>query len=117
MDGFYVVYMTGRAGTSVLMLVIKDGTLVGADVGGIKYDGTLLAKPDGSGFTVSVVYVIPAGAGLITGAPPPAAPQRIPLQFELPNSFADGRVVTIETPLGPVNAKFERLRDLGTSHA
>jgi hypothetical protein len=105
MDGFYVAYLTGRAGTSMLMLVISHGTLVG---GGMKYDGTIVQKSDASGYLCSVVYIIPPGIPLITGAPPAAEPQRIPLQFELPLNFADKRVITIETPLGAVNAKFEK---------
>jgi len=94
------------------MLVISKGTLVGADITGMKYDGTIARKSDDSGFVCSVVYIIPPGIPLITGAPPPAQPQRIPLQFELPMNFADKRVVLIETPLGPVNARFEKIRDI-----
>jgi hypothetical protein len=111
MDGFYVAYVTGRAGVSMLMIVISNGTIVGADVGGIKYDGTISPKPNNSGFHCSVVYVVPAGATLITGSQPPLTPQRIPIEFDLPQPFVD-RVVTIETPLGPVNAKFQKIRDL-----
>jgi len=38
------------------------------------------------------------------------------LQFaavhELPSDFANGQTISIETPLGPVNAKFEKLKDI-----
>jgi hypothetical protein len=112
MDGFYVAYMTGNAGTSVLLFVVMQGRLIGADVGGLKYDGTIQQKPDGSGFTCSIVYVVPAGGILITGAPPQSEAVRVPLTFDLPNGFTDGRVITIQTPLGPVNAKFEKIRDV-----
>jgi hypothetical protein len=112
MDGFYVAYMTGRVGTSLLMIVISQGTIVGADIGGINYDGTIAPKADGSGYNCSVVYVVQPGTALITGAPAPTEPQRIPVQFDLPNNFADGQIITIETPLGPLNAKFQKIRGL-----
>jgi hypothetical protein len=112
MEGFYVAYMTGPAGQTILMFALTKGKFVGADMGGIKYDGTFKAKPDGSAYRFSVVYVVPAGASLITGAPPSATPVTVPVEFELPRDFTDGRVITIETPRGPVNAKFGKLRDL-----
>lgn len=112
MEGFYVAYMTGMAGNSVILFVLRKGKIVGADIGGMKYDGTYKANPDGEGYKFSVAYVVPAGATLITGAPPSPTPQTIPLTFDLPNQFANGRVITIETPRGLVNAKFEKIRDL-----
>jgi len=39
MDGFYVAYLTGRGGNSVLLFAIKSSALVGVDGGGMKYDG------------------------------------------------------------------------------
>jgi hypothetical protein len=34
------------------------------------------------------------------------------VKLNLPPNFADGRVITIDTPLGPVNAKFEKVKDI-----
>lgn len=112
MDGFYVAYMTGHAGTSMLMLVIQHGIIVGADIGGLAYDGTIRDKGDGSGFRCSVVYNVPPSTELITGAAQSAEFQRIPIQFDIPRDFASGQILQIETPLGPVNARFRKLRDL-----
>ena len=108
-EGFYAAYMTGTAGTSVLLFVIKDWKLTGVDVGGMKYDGEVTEIK--TGFHCSVVYIIPPGASMITGSPPPTSPQRIPLNFDLPRDFANGQTISIVTPLGPLNAKFEKLRD------
>jgi hypothetical protein len=110
MDGFYVAYITARAGTGIILWIIRGSTMVGVDTGGLKYDGEL-ARTE-KGFRCSIVYIIPAGATLITGSPSAAAPQRIPLEFDLPVDFTNGQVISIITPLGPVNAKFEKLRDL-----
>jgi len=110
-DGFYAGYMTARAGTSVLLLIIKDQKITGVDIGGLKYDGEITENKDG-GFHFSVVYLVPPGTSLITGSPPATSPQRVPLELDLPKTFANGQTIRIETPLGPLNARFERLRDL-----
>jgi hypothetical protein len=108
-EGIYAAYMTARAGTTILLFVIKDSKLTGVDMGGMKYDGELSATK--TGFHCSVVYVIPPGVPLITGSPPATSPQRIPLEFDLPTNFASGQTIKIDTPLGPLNARFEKLRD------
>ena len=80
------------------------------DAGGIKYDGQV--TPSDQGLKCTIVYVIPAGSPvLITGAAPPTSDQRIPLEIDLPKEFWNGQVISIATPLGPVNAKFQKLRD------
>ncbi|MGX4804847.1 hypothetical protein [Bradyrhizobium guangdongense] len=109
MEGFYAAYLTGRSGTSTLLFAIRGTTFVGVDVGGIKYDGVI--QPDGQSLKVSIVYVIPAGTTLITSTTAPTAEQRIPLEFMLPTDFWNGQVIGIATPLGPVNAKFQKLRE------
>ncbi|WLB64658.1 hypothetical protein QIH96_05280 [Bradyrhizobium japonicum] len=107
----YVAYFTGVAGQSIGLFYIGDGTLVGVDVATMQYDGAYQTAADGSLEGV-VEYVLPAGASLITGAPAGTAPTRVAVKLALPADFADGRVITIETPLGPVNAKFEKVKDL-----
>ncbi|MCK1521924.1 hypothetical protein [Bradyrhizobium sp. 17] len=107
----YVAYFTGVAGQSIGLFYIGDGMLVGVDVTTMQYDGSYETKPDGSLEGV-VEYVLAAGASLITGAPASAAPTTVAVKLILPADFADGRVITIETPLGPVNAKFEKVKDL-----
>ena len=110
MDGFYAAYLTGRAGNGLLLFAIRGPTFIGVDGGGVKYDGRI--EIDDLGLKCTIVYVIPAGTpNLITGASPPATDQRIPLEFILPKDFWNGQVVGITTPLGPVNARFQKLRD------
>ena len=77
----------------------------------MQYNGSYKTKRDGTLEGV-VEYVLPAGASLITGAPAGVAPTRVSTKLTLPADFADGRVITIDTPLGPVNAKFEKLKDI-----
>jgi hypothetical protein len=86
--------------------------LIGVDVGGRKYDGRLERKPDAPGFLCHVQYTVAPGQPLITGAGPVATPTEVNLTFDLPEDFSEDVVVWIETPLGPLNAKFSKLREL-----
>jgi hypothetical protein len=112
MDGFYVAYLTGKAGNSILLFAIKDHSLIGADVGGMKYDGRIDPKPEGAGFSCRVDYVVPPSTPLITGPGPVATPTPVSLNFDLPSNFSEGQVIGIQTPLGMLNAKFTKLRAL-----
>jgi hypothetical protein len=38
-NGFYAAYLTGSAGQGLAMLVFRNGTIVGVDAAGAKYDG------------------------------------------------------------------------------
>jgi hypothetical protein len=110
MDGFYAGYLTGRGGNSVVLLAIKSNSIVGVDAGGMKYDGSVEPATNG-GFTFHVTYTVPPGTPLITGMGGVAVATPVSLDFMVPSDFASGRVLTIETPFGPVNAKFSKLRD------
>jgi len=107
----YIGYFTGVAGQSIGLFYIGDGVLAGVDVATMQYDGSYSTKPDGSLEGV-VEYVLPAGTALITGAPTGVAPTRVVVKLNLPADFSDGRVINIETPLGPVNARFEKIKDI-----
>lgn len=107
----YVAYFTGAAGSALGLFYIGDGVIAGADAGGLKYDGTLTERADGS-FEGVVQFEVPPGTPLITGLAA-SAPQKIAASVALPKGFDDGKTVTlIHTPAGPVNARFERLREL-----
>jgi hypothetical protein len=53
MDGFFAVYVTGRSGVSLVLLASKGGRLIGADIGGLKYDGEIASKPMALGTLVA----------------------------------------------------------------
>jgi len=107
----YAAYFTSFAGQSVGLFYIGDGALVGVDAGTMQYDGKYNVMPDGS-LEGTVEYVVPAGVTLITGAPSSSTATKLQLKLTLPAGFDDGRVITIQTPAGPVNAKFEKIREL-----
>ncbi|MEA2952270.1 MAG: hypothetical protein QOJ96_1790 [Alphaproteobacteria bacterium] len=110
MDGFYVAYLTGKGGNSLVLFTIKSGKLVGVDAGGMKYDGHVQPASDG-GISFHLEYVVKAGVPLITGSGGVASSTPVSLDFKAPTNFAEGAVIGVQTPLGPVNAKISKLRD------
>lgn len=107
-----VAYFSGATGHTMGMFVIGDGLLVGADFSGIRFDGSVSPAKDGS-LEGLVRFIIPAGAQLITGLSASDSPQEVTAKIALPFEFDDGKhVVRIDTPAGPVNARFERLREI-----
>lgn len=107
----YVAFFTGIAGSNMGMFLIGDGLLVGADAGGLKYDGLMEHMADGALGGI-VQFIVPAGTRLISGMTTNVE-QALNVQVRLPLGFDDGQKVTrIETPAGPINARFERLREV-----
>ena len=66
MNGIYVMYYTGVAGSGYTVFVMKDGVIVGADATGGLLDGTYTDVGDGN-LDVSVMLNAPAGTMLVTG--------------------------------------------------
>ena len=110
MDGFYVAYLTGRGGNSVLLFALKSGALIGVDAGGMKYNGHVEQASNGN-HSFHIEYIISPGTPLITGVGGVASATPVALDFNLPANFANGVIVSIQTPFGPVNAKISKLRD------
>lgn len=111
MDGFYSAYFTGVVGNSMALFAFRDGVITGVDVGGMQYDGIYSVDQGRSVITGTMVYVIQPGHQLITGAAAGTEPVRIEFPLELPVGFADGRVLSLPTPSGVVNARFQKVRD------
>jgi hypothetical protein len=110
MDGFYAAYLTGRGGNSLVLFAVKANSVVGVDVGGMKYDGSIEVAANGD-IQFHVRYTIPPGTPLITGVGGVGAPTPVSLDFILPKDFAAGTIVTIHTAFGLINAKINKLRD------
>lgn len=110
--GLYSAFVTGVAGNSMLALYIGDGVIAGVDFGTGKYDGAYTDTEDG-GITGVLNFSIAPNRPMITGGVSPAQPMpAIPITFDFPPNFEEGRIVALQTPLGPVNVRFEKVRDL-----
>lgn len=106
----YIAYITGSAESTIGLYYIGDGNIAGIDLGGLKYDGFYRIESDGS-YEGILSYIIPKSAQLITGQST-AEERRIETPIKLPPEFWNGQIVRIEMPLGVVNAKFEKLKEL-----
>lgn len=108
-EGIYQITFRGAADWGMGMLVLKDGTITGADVGGILYDGIYHDK--GDNIEVNVTLTVPAGTILVQGTPPRSMEQKIPFTATISKQDLENRQpILIVLPPGPVNVIFNRLR-------
>ncbi len=112
MNGFYAAYFTGEIGSSIGMFVFKDGVIAGADAGGGKYDGSYNVVDEGRFVECTVKFILPIGNQSITGATATTEPISIDVPIKLPTDFNRTDVHRIETGLGAINAKFEKIKGI-----
>ncbi|WP_286909322.1 hypothetical protein [Roseovarius sp.] len=110
MEGFYAVYYTGVSGFGHAILVINDGIVTGADATGGVYDGKYTVGDDGE-FDIEVTLTAPAGVTLVTGQSLTEEFSQI-ISAKLLAGFADGQPMSVQTPMGPVNAIFKKVRGM-----
>ncbi len=110
-NGFYASYMSGSDGQGFAMFVFSNGTIVGADPLGVKFDGVYQTSDDGS-LTGKVTVSVPPGGTVIQGASagPGGLTYEVPISLA-PNAFSLD-YLKLETPLGPVNLRMVKLRDV-----
>ncbi len=60
-DGFYRIVFTGAHGSGFGILVLRDGYVAGADVGGALYDGQYKLNESGDHLVIDVTMRAPAG--------------------------------------------------------
>jgi hypothetical protein len=109
-DGFYAGYFTGSMGNSMGVFVFRDGIITGADVGNGRYDGEYVLTDDGNYVSAKIKFRLPVGASTITGMSTQAEPLTIEVPLRLPTKFSPQDVHRVDTPIGPINAKFDKLR-------
>jgi hypothetical protein len=104
----YIAYVSGATGSNVILLYVSDNMIAGVDAGTGKYVGKGERLPNGA-LRGTVLLTVPAGIPLITGMPALEKATDLPISFELPPGFDSGNLtVPITTPLGPINARFEK---------
>ena|SRR5215831_8323831 len=110
--GFFRIAFTGANGSGLGILVLHDGSVVGADTGGGIYEGSYTENSDARTLDFAVTLSLPAGATPVqTGIALPAA-MSVPIHSSvLENDLGSERPTLVQTPLGPVNALFKKIRD------
>ena len=110
LDGFYAVFFTGKVSSGFAMIVLRNGIVTGADVSGGLYDGKYTLNADKLTVDGILKVTTPPGVGLVTGAP---ATQQTSIQefpLSLPVDLHE-KTVQVQTPTGPINLKFMKIRD------
>lgn len=110
-EGFYTTFFTGQMGSSVGIFTFKDGVIVGADIGGGRYDGTYVVDTRTQTVHCQVQFALQLGGQSITGAEAVNEPIKVPVALTLPATIDPKEIYRIDTAIGPVNARFEKLRD------
>lgn len=109
-NGFYAAYLTGNASQGLAMLVLRNGTIVGVDAAGAKFDGTYADA--GSGFAIKLNVSLPPNVQLIQGATTGPQGDTSELEILLPADFLSQPFIRIIAKHGPLNVRFTKLREL-----
>ena len=114
-EGIYTAYLTGVAGQSMAMFVFRDGKIAGADVAGLTFSGDY--EVNDAQLTGKVQYRMPAGSVAITGASFQQGSDSIVVPISLPEAIDPNETYHIDTPIGPLNAKFVKNVSFGDRDA
>jgi hypothetical protein len=93
------------------MLVLQRGSIVGADAGGVLYDGTYQDR--GDSLDVRLTMTVPPGVTLVQGTLAQPTAYSVPINVSLSKrALTTSEPVLLQMPPGPVNAIFRKLRPL-----
>lgn len=111
-DGFYAGYMHSSGGQGFAMFVFREGVIAGADPLGVEFDGHYAVREDGS-MAGHVSVVVPPNTTLIQGVTTGASGMKYDVPIDLPSGAFEAPFVRLDTPLGPVNLRMQKLRAAG----
>lgn len=111
LDGIYSITFRGRDDWGMGMLILQDGSILGADAGGVQYDGKYVETK--SDVKVAFTMTVPPGATLVQGTKAQSSAYKITVEETLPvAAFDNSQPVLLSLPPGPVNVIFRCLRRL-----
>jgi hypothetical protein len=112
MDGFFRIAFTGTAGSGFGVLVFHGGVIVGADVAGAIFDGSYTDNSATQALDFQVTMSAPAGVVPVQTGIPLTEPMSLPISGSVPiQNITTETPTLLQTPLGPVNVVFKKLRD------
>lgn len=114
-EGIYTAYLTGAAGQGMAMFMFKDGKIAGADVAGLTFSGEYIV--DASRILGKISYRMPAGSTSITGTSFQKSSNEIVVPLSLPEEIDPNETYRLDTPIGPLNAKFVKNVSFGDNDA
>jgi len=107
-DGFYVAYLTGKAGRGLAMLAFKDGCIFGADAAGVLFDGIFIESCNAM-LSIMMTVETPSGVNLIQGGLSGPEGIKTKLEFEMTTDFSIRPFVRIYSSREVVNVKIVKL--------
>jgi hypothetical protein len=111
-EGFFRIAFTGATGSGLGILVLHNGSVVGADTGGGIYDGSYIENADTHALEFVITMSMPAGVAPVQTGVPLATPMSVPVSASVPqNEIGSGKPTLVQTPLGPVNVLLTKIRD------
>lgn len=109
-EGFFLGYFSSKEGYGGGLFVLTNGKIVGADAEAVRFDGTY-RKID-RGHLARVTVTVPANIPLLQGGESGPEGLVYDVSFEFANALHETDFIRAETPRGPVNVRFVRLRGL-----
>ena len=111
-DALYSAYLTGKTGFTTALLLFSRGVIIGLDIGAGVYDGEYRTATDNGHVVRTLRFAVPAGVSTITGVTSPDDQVTFSVPFDLPLPLDEGSFFRIETGAGPVNVRFNKVRDV-----
>lgn len=116
-NAFYAIYYTGHAGSGFGLLAFLDGNVVGVDAAGGKFDGSYTVDIDTGILTGNICMHVAAGTWLVTGQLPIRdQPYKVDLPISMSSDLGDGQIIRLDLPIGPLNVRFEKLREFPSAN-
>jgi hypothetical protein len=112
-DGFYRMTFTGTSGSGFGVVVFEGGVIAGADVAGGIFSGTYKEGATKGQVEFQISLTIPAGATPVQTGIPLTTSMTLPIEASLSESdIGSASPYLLQTPLGPVNVLFKKIRDV-----
>lgn len=113
LDGFYRMTFTGTAGSGFGIVAFRGGAIAGADVAGATFDGSYKENSANRTFDFQITMHAPAGVTPVQTGIALAAPMTIPINGSVAEpAMVSNEPILLQTPLGPVNILFKKIRDI-----
>jgi hypothetical protein len=113
-DGIYAIYLTAKDGKGLIVAAITQGKIAGADTECGTLVGTYSFDTRNKTYEIDAQLSFSADGSLIQGADIKKG-FSYSVAFSLPQNFTLIDYFKIDTPFGPVNAKFRFLTSLGAA--
>lgn len=108
--GIYACYYSSTEGYGAAIFLAFQGKLTGVDPNGVLLDG-FYGKAGGC-YRLKVLVDAPAGTQLVQGGEAGPKGQKYEVEVPFKESLTEQPFFEVDTPLGPLNVRFQKLRDL-----